>query len=730
MRTETADVQTTQVFSAISRIERPTKVRTFYSYQVTLFGVLESQLDGFANLLIAERVEQYEGSAWYVVDVTRGEKVLRQDDSPAYSMDFEITRRELPNTPAVFQPSQLFYIGDTLADLDDNEAIAINRQVNDIAEMQDRQSDFTQTFKVRKTRAMRALFELSGEVGVNTNFPYEQQTCRLVQDGIEIISGGQLVLTKVDEQYYYVAVYSGNKSIFVALANLKLTDLTLASTDHVWDEVTQASSQFSDLDYVYPLCEPSNDGGLTPPTDDGNRVEIDSERIWPFVKVKTIVDEIFATAGYTVTGEIFTTPLYLGLHLPIVNLRVGDTSRQLSSLYNNVLHNYGSEQAFSPTGNIVINGYNQPWWQSYGTYIARYTATYKVRVYMIVSTIPFIVPITVKVNPSVGADVILTLTQSEQIALTKRALVYEGEIALVSSNTLGFTLTACKCYYYDLSITAIEDAAIGYGSNVTPHLNLPEIAQDAFIKLLCNMFALIPEANPRDHTIKFWNYSELYANIPQARDWSAYLSERDDEIEFKFGDYAQLNYMRYKDTADVIAGNGTGIMQIEDSTLPATKEMVAAAISYSDEVLILTDVAVSRIGFNTYAADSASYEVNTKIDPRIVYIARVLEDLTASPPYLKTLAFVGGLTLDCDSPKRAMSLPISFSSLASQYASLAGMLTRTNLRRAKFNLPAYEVAGFVHYVPIYLSQYKAYFYVNKINNYVAGKLCTIDLIKL
>jgi hypothetical protein len=45
-------------------------------------------------------------------------------------------------------------------------------------------------------------------------------------------------------------------------------------------------------------------------------------------------------------------------------------------------------------------------------------------------------------------------------------------------------------------------------------------------------------------------------------------------------------------------------------------------------------------------------------------------------------------------------------------------------------LPVYEVAGLKHYIPIYLSQYKAYFYVNKINNFVPGKLCTIDLIKL
>jgi hypothetical protein len=73
---------------------------------------------------------------------------------------------------------------------------------------------------------------------------------------------------------------------------------------------------------------------------------------------------------------------------------------------------------------------------------------------------------------------------------------------------------------------------------------------------------------------------------------------------------------------------------------------------------------------------------------------------------------------------------VAMSSLIGNYAGLSRLLTKTNLRRAKFNLPVYEVAGLKHYIPIYLSQYKAYFYVNKINNFVPGKLCTIDLIKL
>ena len=136
--------------------------------------------------------------------------------------------------------------------------------------MQDRNTDFTAGFKIRKTRAMRALFELSGEAGDNTTFPYERQYCKLIQDNIEIITNGILVLNKVDDQYYHVSVMSGNISFFKAIETLSITDLTLASMDHTWDETDAVNSHAvvsPSADFVYPLCEPSDDGGVTPPTD-------------------------------------------------------------------------------------------------------------------------------------------------------------------------------------------------------------------------------------------------------------------------------------------------------------------------------------------------------------------------------------------------------------------------------------------------------------------------------
>ena len=125
------------------------------------------------------------------------------------------------------------------------------------------------------------------------------------------------------------------------------------------------------------------------------------------------------------------------------------------------------------------------------------------------------------------------------------------------------------------------------------------------------------------------------------------------------------------------------------------------------------------------------------MDARIVYVSR---SGTMKTFGISDSIDVDGIpdgniypTLD---PKIASSYEIAFPQLIGAagyrfgYAGLSRLLTKTNVLNAKFNLPVYEVAGLKHYIPVYLSQYKAYFYVNKISNYVSGKLCNVELIKL
>jgi hypothetical protein len=719
MRTTAVDIMVTQVFSAVSKIERPTKLKTDFVYQITISNIPPQQIEGFAGLLMAEQVQQYEGTTWYDVTITRGNNNIKDAGEPAYAISFEVTRKELPNTAATYQPTQLLYIGDTLADLDDDEVIAQNKQVNDIAEMQDRQSDFTATFRVRKSRTMRALFELSGEVGAGTNLPYEQLLGRLVQDGVEVIPRGEIVLNKVDEQYYYISIYSGNLNFFKAIEGLKLGDLTLASCNHTWSAPVQAATHASDLDYVYPLCEPSNDGGLTPLTDTGNRVELYGGWLLPFIKVKAIWDEILSNAGYTASGDLLTDPVFLGLAMPIVSLTVPKGYSD-GYLYSGNRRGYmliAATSIFGTGGTGALTVIAGDALFGTGHYVAKFTATHKIQVKTThVTASPTLY---LYINGANTSEFIKTWSDATHA-------IYELSYAATAGMDMAVWGTANTYYSIDIAVTEITDPQIAFNSPLEPHYFLPDMLQSEFIKMICNLFAQVPDAKPRTQTLRFWNYSKLYSNTAAARDWSAYLSELADEVEFKFGDYAQRNYLRYKDCDDVILDAGAGIMTINDTTLPLKKDVVQLPVSTCDEVLTLTDAPVCQLNFNNYDEKTDLYVRNENIDPRLVFISQCANTKTFG---IRT-SLVGGTSYDSVAPKKASSSEIAFSALMPYYGGLAKMLTKTNLRRAKFNLPAYEVAGFKYDTPIYLSQYKAYFYVNKINNYVVGKLCTIELIKL
>jgi hypothetical protein len=583
---------------------------------------------------------------------------------------------------------------------------------------------------------MQGLFELSGEVGASTNFPYEKQSCRLVQNGIEMITGGIMMLDNVDDQYYHVSIYSGNLNFFKEIEELKLVDLSLASTVHTWNRVTQAASHAGG-DYLYPLCEPSDDAGLVAPLVVGNTVSMYGGLIWPFIKVKAIWDEIFDNPKtglkYYVSGAILTDDTFLKLFMPIANLEPPHASfnTKLYSLSWRGYENYYVTTMLS--GNNLIVGD-----ATYlaGTYIAPFTAKYKIEVWVsLISPAPGTLPLYLY-DSIAGLVATFTLISSsfEYLSLFFYMNHYEVEYTATAGDGLQVFIGSPVAvrYYYNAIIEIIPSVATVYGNVVTPEINLPDMTQVEFIKMICNMFGLIPDVTARDKEIYFWSYNDLYNNIPIARDWSAYLSEREDEIEFKYGDYAQINYLKYKESEDVIKGNGTGIMQLNDETRPKEKDMLELNISTCDEIIAPTTnpITISRIGFNEYdaeasaaAAPSVIYKSRKSIDPRVVYVKE------ATGITFKIYDGIGGHS-DVANCKIATSANIAFTSLVTNYAGLSRMLSKTNLRRAKFNLPVYEVASLKHYIPIYLSQYKAYFYVNKINNYVPGKLCIIELIKL
>lgn len=741
MKTESLDTQVTNYFSIISKIERPTKLKAEFEYKITVEGIRPADIGGFLGLLMAEKVEQYESGIWREVNITRGDHLVREEGGPGYILNFEITREELPLQSSVLKKSMKLYIDDILCDLDDDEPIPINKQVNDIAEMQDRQSDYTAQFNIRKTRRMKDLFELSGEVGINTDFPYETHYGKLIIDGIEIITNGRVLLDKGNDQFYKFAIYSGNTDFFKTIDGLNITQLDLSDLDHTWNVANMVATHVADIGYVYPLIEPSNDGGIAPLTDTGDTVEMYGGWIRAFVNLKYVFDKIISEAGYTSEGNILTDELFSKLYMPLTNLNI-DYVKTDALMYNVFANNTrlmdSSEQDLLWTNGATVTSYKGNYLWRYGCqYYTKYAGDYTFRVTFSsyeASDMPQHVYLYVgAVNTADMPHGILAFELRN--GRPYWSLSYESTVTLLASVSVHWRVTYCKgVTKYSVEVTNIIGLKLTLGSDVPIANHIADISQTEYVKMICNLFGLIPDATVRDKKIKFWNYQELYDNIPNARDWSSYLSERDDEVEFKFGEYAQRNYLHYKDSDDVIKDTGIGSMDVHDETLQATKDVVKIPFATCDEVSILDEifhVNVSRINMNIFNADTAVYDENLEIDPRIVYIDNIG---AVSPPDVKQFGIrptvaPGGATW-ITSPKKASSQEVSLSRMVGYYNSLARMLTKTNLRRAKFNLPVYEVAGLKHDIPIYLKQYKAYFYVNKINNYVQGKLCTIDLIKL
>ena len=722
LQTSHDDNQLSNYFSRISQSEHPTKINAEYSYMITLEGISEGNIPGFIGLLLAEKVEQYESGVWREVELSRGEHSIKDG---FYSIDFEITRKELPGL-AEYLTSQFLYLGDTLCDIGTDELIPLNRQANDIAEMQDRQADFTTQFKIRKTRAMKLLFELSGEVGAVTLFPYENQTCKLIQNGIEVITSGRLILDKSDDNYYYVSILSGNANFFKEIENLKIGDLALAGTAHDWLSVIQKSSNENDYDYLYPLVEPSNDGASRI-SDDGDTIVMYGAYIWPFCKVKAIWDEIFLNAGFTPEGDILLNDTFLRLFMPISTLS-GAIENMSAYLYSG---RNMSTRVFSAAYNklVLLEVLIGDALFLSGTYQTRFTGTYTYRIYLkeITGTGYYTWPDCYLYENGVKVADFYLVNQDE--LNTNAYPVYECVRTSQAGKFMTFYVSPVWCGMSNISITKIEATGIGYGSSIASlNLYLPGLSQTEFIKMICNMFGLIPETDVWNKKVRFWNYLELYDNVALARDWSKYLSESQGETEFKFGDYAQNNYLNYKESDDVLKNEGRGNFQVDDQTLINEKDVVQLPVSTCDEIQVLTDVDISRINFNTYNPDTGLYEQNDTIDPRIVYVKKTSID--ASPLKEFTFQSPTAIPYTVTTPRIASSLEISMSSLIDNYSGLSRLLTETNYCRLKFNLPVYEVANLKHYIPVYIEQYKAYFYVNKINNYIPGKLCTVELIKL
>lgn len=73
--------------------------------------------------------------------------------------------------------------------------------------------------------------------------------------------------------------------------------------------------------------------------------------------------------------------------------------------------------------------------------------------------------------------------------------------------------------------------------------------------------------------------------------------------------------------------------------------------------------------------------------------------------------------------------PISYQ-IERYYASLLKLLQDARTLKVQMYLDVMDIYELDFFTPVYIDYFGAFFYISKINNFIAGRLTTVELVKL
>ena len=202
--------------------------------------------------------------------------------------------------------SYILYINGNPIELSEVSPIAQTKQVNDIASLENRQTNFTNKFTVPPTpsnvRAMGKLYI----TGNTSNIPYQKNTCDLFDavTGLCMIYKGWANITGSSDKGYEIYVYDGNLEIYKAIENKTLGDLDLTDLEHS-KTLYEVISTFDDSKpYKYILAD-YNGKALF----DTNKINIDY--LVPSVRASWLVAKIETYTGFVLNGSFKNNPDFI-----------------------------------------------------------------------------------------------------------------------------------------------------------------------------------------------------------------------------------------------------------------------------------------------------------------------------------------------------------------------------------------------------------------------------------
>jgi hypothetical protein len=682
------------------------------------------------------------------------------------------------------------YIDDTAIDLFPGTVIALTIQKIEIGSLSTRNVNFTNTFKVPRTRTNEILFTSAGNENVSSTAPYSIFNCKLVQNGTETIPDGRCVLVGSNDKEYSIQILENLVDVFSSITGKKLNEMELltssgwlaadidtartategivsavlnwgknsaytikgttncaanpnypvailgdAYTVSVGGRIGGASGKLVDAGDVY-IALAANAGGTEAAVGTSwfvlRQAIYNADFFLPSFYYHSIVKSILQSTGLSLSGSILTDARFTDLVIPYCAPKFEYPSSQ--SQYNSKvsLSALTGEACGSPMPFNTVDYDSSSSMTVLGT---SYQYTSKVN-----GSISISVPINVSLTWSTATGFTIELIRYRagvETVLTSASATDPPDSSIVatlaySGDVLVDDVFYTKTYDNDANNTTLVYLATGNSfsvthtttvstTNVNWSLLLSDIKATDVLSDFFTRYGIIPKKANGVLVLK--TIEEICADTINAVDWSAKKQSRKQDSTTYDSGYAQSNKFKHSNADKVSEESlGQGSIEVANPVLDASKTIYTSVFqnartgavgSYTVSTIPVYDV-------NSAAITAFAEEPGLRL---MTLKSRVAEpsikfNTTARTDY-KLAYFV-------DSSKTKDTGFQYF--LTQHYPSFSRALQQSKVIPRYFNLTEQDIANYDPHLMIWDGD--GYYIVNKIVNYVPGKITKVELFKI
>lgn len=611
-------------------------------------------------------------------------------------------------------------------------------QINDIGEPKDRQLDYTLPFDIPPTPKNLITLEMLGVIGSSSTIPYRQIKAKIVENSIELVPDGVLVVNK-KQGNFKAYIYSGNFFLFDKIGSRKMNELDYSLLNHGVNLENYINSFDNIEGYIYALA-------------DFGKLDVDDIEInyqVPSIYTHTLWKMIFDEAGVEYYGDIFETDKFkkklTTMHRGY-NSDVDDINNPINitaaSESDNFSFNAGSNN-YTENINITYPVQNNV----YSGYLINIIDSSD---YQFSFDLSMVVDIYEDINDSLNFDCFIYLDIVNQNGVIERTIQLPDlqffEQNNSSENVTGIIpLIGGEKYYFKIRFEYIplnsNTGTITVNQTVSNFLLentgvfsviyfenfIGDISQIDFVKDIMQEFGLIFKKRRNQLAYDFIQVKELLTNRENTLDWSEKLKGESSE-DYKLSSYAQSNRFAYNYLESVNNRFADGILKIDNENLPSEKTLITRpynAPENSTSVLgssILLNIPFWKIEFNDDGSVKGYKPFQSKnYIAEIKFINTTINYKIGSGV---SLSFTG------DVPILDFS-QLSYSKiLDDNYQELKSTLDFNHIKTLDMLLNELDIQNLDLFKTIFLKQYSSDFYINKITYQDSSMKSKVELVKI